>query len=58
MRLLLVSVARGRCSPRPPQRIGSGGYIPQSCPLKGLGDWVDRFPRGYVIPLMCGNLGI
>lgn len=36
----------------------SSGAAPSPWIGKGRGDWVDRFPWGYVIPLMCGNLGI
>lgn len=34
MRLLLVRAATGRCSPRPPQGTGSGGYIPVAAVYK------------------------
>ena len=45
MRLLLVNVARGNMRPTSPAG-------------KQRGDWVDRFPQGYLLLLDCGKFSL
>lgn len=45
MWLLLVNVARGNMRPTSPAG-------------KQRGDWVDRFPQGYLLLLDCGKFSL